>query len=317
METKIIDDLQVCADCLQQGMALAIPTETVYGLAANALDEKAVAQIYAIKNRPTHHPLILHFHAQEAFLSFVTNFNDELQLLGEKFWPGPMTLLLDKTQKVPNSITGNSTKVAVRIPSHPLMLQLLTMLPFPLAAPSANPYGKISPTTSRHVLDQLGGKIPYILEGGPCQEGIESTILGSENDKIVIYRLGSLGIDEIATTLGYIPEIKNEKTSTHLTSGMVKYHYAPNTPLFFLEKDSPIDHQSLYIFLFEIPLTHKDCNCTIMSKHRSMKEVAQNLYNTLHLADESACSRIFIEKPEPLGIGLAILDRLQRATAKF
>ncbi len=317
MVTEITTDLSPAIKILELGGVLAIPTETVYGLAANALDAHAVSEIYRIKERPENHPLILHFGKLEDILPFVTEIPEDLERLATHFWPGPLTLLLPKSTKVPDYITAKSPFVGVRIPSHPLLLTLLNQLPFPLAAPSANPYGLVSPTNASHVLQQLGEKIPLIIDGGPCSEGIESTIMGFKDDKAMLYRLGSIQLDDIATVLGYIPEIVTGNTDAPVTSGMVKYHYATHTPLFFMEASIGYDKTAIYLFLFNLPADFEGKNYKIMSTHASLKEVARNLYAFLHEADASGAQRIYIERPKNEGIGQSLLDRLERATAKF
>jgi L-threonylcarbamoyladenylate synthase len=317
MLTETTTELTRAIAMLQTGGILAIPTETVYGLAANALDAHAVSEIYRIKQRPVNHPLILHFGKLNDVLPYVSEFPEDAERLASHFWPGPLTLLLKKTEKVPGYLTGASPFVGVRIPAHPLLLNLLNQISFPLAAPSANPYGMVSPTEVSHVVHQLGGKIPLILDGGPCCEGIESTIIGFQEDKAIVYRLGSLELDDIATVLGYIPEIVHGSTEKPLTSGMVKFHYATQTPLYFMDEFPLYEADAVYLFLFEIPSGFEGLNSRILSENKSLKEVARNLYAFLHTADASGAPKIYIERPPNEGIGRSILDRLQRATAKF
>ena len=178
MKTIIGTAIQEAIHLLKSGELVAIPTETVYGLAANACNISAVNKIYLAKNRPNSNPLILHFASSEKIHPYVLDFPQELLNLANKFWPGPLTILLRKSELVPNEITANQELVAVRIPNHPLLNAILIELDFPLAAPSANLYGMVSPTKAEHVMQDLNSKIPYILDGGSCENGLESTIIG-------------------------------------------------------------------------------------------------------------------------------------------
>ena len=178
-------DIERAAAFLSKGQLVAIPTETVYGLAGNALDVKAVSSIFETKNRPSFDPLILHVASLEQISPFVSEFPEKLKRLAEAFWPGPLTVLLARKASVPDLVTSGLDRVAVRVPNHPLTLALLVQLDFPLAAPSANPFGYISPTQAGHVDAQLGTQIPYILDGGVCAVGLESTIVGMEGEQVV------------------------------------------------------------------------------------------------------------------------------------
>ena len=189
-------DVERAKQLLCSGNLVVIPTETVYGLAGNALNPRAVAAIYEVKNRPSFNPLIIHTDRLEKVTEYVASVPRVAQELAQAFWPGPLTLLLPKTDKLPDIVTAGSDRVAVRIPKHPLALALLSELDFPLAAPSANPFGYISPTTVAHVEEQLGDKIAYILDGGSCSVGIESTIVGVEDNKLEVYRRGGISIED-------------------------------------------------------------------------------------------------------------------------
>ena len=187
---EIGKDIEKSAALLASGELVAIPTETVYGLAGNALDEKAVVQIFKSKNRPRFDPLIVHVAGIDQVYNYVESIPEELKALAEAFWPGPLTLLLTKKSIIPDLVTSGLGKVGVRVPNHALTLSLLERLDFPLAAPSANPFGYISPTSASHVQDHLGDKLAYILDGGHCEVGLESTIVGMEEGQVIIYRLG-------------------------------------------------------------------------------------------------------------------------------
>ena len=215
---------------LNAGELVAIPTETVYGLAANALDSKVVAKIFEVKNRPTFDPLIVHIAYPSEVEKYAAAFPGPARDLAMKFWPGPLTLLLRKRNNIPDLVTAGLNTVGIRCPNHPLTLALLRALDFPLAAPSANPFGYISPTTAQHVQDQLDDKIPFILDGGPCSVGLESTIVGFENGNITIHRLGGLSVEAIEAVVGKV-EIKDKSTSNPQAPGQLDSHYAPQKKL--------------------------------------------------------------------------------------
>lgn len=317
MTTGITQDISKVATALQQGLAVGIPTETVYGLAANGLNEDAIASIFSIKGRPTSNPLILHFFSLLQAQPFVEAFHEDLLLLEKNFCPGPITFLVPKTGLVPELITAGLPRVAVRFPSHPVLRDLLASLEFPLAAPSANRYGAVSPTDAHQVQQQLDGEIPWVLDGGPCSYGLESTIVGMEEDKVVIYRHGSIPLDELSVVLGYIPAIKNQANASPLAPGMVKYHYAPNTPLKYFENSVQAKERIGYLFIQHIPEGFPTMQCLTLSQEGDLREVARNLYRSLIIMDAQGFDELYIEKPLPEGLGLTLLDRLNRATAKF
>ena len=212
---------------LESGGLVAIPTETVYGLAANAYDPDAVAKIFEVKRRPYFDPLIVQTHGLEETESFATEIPKKAKKLAESFWPGPLTLLLAKDKIIPDLVTSGMERVAVRVPSHNLTESLLRSLDFPLVAPSANHFGYVSPTTAGHVNTQLGDEIDYILDGGGCHIGIESTIIGFENDQTIIYRLGGLEKEQIENVIGPVRVLPHSSSSPQ-APGMLKSHYAPS-----------------------------------------------------------------------------------------
>ncbi|MDH5599641.1 MAG: L-threonylcarbamoyladenylate synthase, partial [Cyclobacteriaceae bacterium] len=228
--TKIGKNIELAASLLQKGEVVAIPTETVYGLAANAFNSKAVAQIFEVKNRPAFDPLIVHIGDRSMLKKIVRKIPVRAEKLMDEFWPGPLTLVLEKDSSVPDIVTSGLPTVGVRMPAHSVSLSLLQSLDFPLAAPSANPFGFVSPTTPEHVSSQLGDKIPYILDGGDCSVGIESTIVGFEGDDVIVYRLGGLSVEEIEAVTGKV-EIRISSSSPK-APGMLIKHYSPGKPLF-------------------------------------------------------------------------------------
>jgi L-threonylcarbamoyladenylate synthase len=309
-------ELNVAKEFLIKGELVAIPTETVYGLAGNALNEKAVLSIFGVKNRPAFDPLIIHTDSIDKVKEYVSDFPEKAQRLAEQFWPGPLTLLLPKKQIIPDLVTSGLDTVAVRIPKHPLLLELLAELSFPLAAPSANPFGYISPTIAEHVNQQLGDKIPYILDGGECEVGIESTIIGFEADDTVVYRLGGLAVEDIEKLVGPVM-LMPHSTSDPKAPGMLKSHYAPRKPL-YLQKREGISGENSDLtgyLLFDQYLEGVDTKYQrILSPSGNMKEAAHHLFAYLRELDTLPVTSIRAEWVPMTGLGLAINDRLQRAS---
>lgn len=312
--TQTGTDISVAAAFLQQGMCVGIPTETVYGLAANALDEEAVLKIFETKNRPHFDPLIVHTHSVESINSFVKTIPEKAKLLMQAYCPGPITFLLEKQTCIPDLVTSGLDTVAVRIPNHPITLQLLQQLDFPLAAPSANPFGYISPTTAKHVHDQLQGKIPYILNGGPAGVGVESTIIGFENDEVIIYRLGGLAVEAIEKIAGKV-SIKTNESSNPKSPGLLKSHYAPAKKLIFnskpmLQGNAAVIAFDKYIDGYPIEQQH------LLSPSGDLPEAARNLFTVMRILDNGDADYIVAVKFPDEGLGAAINDRLKRASVK-
>jgi L-threonylcarbamoyladenylate synthase len=311
-------DIDIAKEYLSKGELVAIPTETVYGLAGNALNDKAVLSIFEVKNRPSFDPLIIHTDSIEKAANYVAEFPEKAILLAQRFWPGPLTLLLSKKPIIPDLVTSGLDNVAVRIPNHPLLLDLLRSLSFPLAAPSANPFGYISPTNAAHVNAQLGEKIPYILDGGESEVGIESTIVGFENDEPIIYRLGGLAVEEIEAVVGKV-RLLPHSSSNPKAPGMLKSHYAPRKPLYLDKRETfPASEDKLTGYLlFDKYLEDIDLKYQrILSKSGNMKEAAHNLFAYLRELDTLPIRQIRAEFVPLNGLGLAINDRLKRAAAK-
>jgi len=312
-------DLFQAAEWLRKGELVAIPTETVYGLAANAFDAIAVSKIFAVKNRPSFNPLILHTSKIERVYQFVQHIPDKLKALAEKFWPGPLTLLLQKKEVVPDLVTAGLPTVAVRIPGHPLTLQLLDSLQFPLAAPSANPFKYISPTTPLHVDQQLGDKIPYILDGGPCKVGIESTIVGVEQNEIVVYRLGGIDLESLQASLNENFRIKPISSSQPSSPGMLRQHYSPNKKIIIgdpreLIKSHPALEVGILAFKNKVEGVKAE-HQVILSSDGNLAEAATALFAALRHLDKLPITVIFAELLPEHGLGRAINDRLKRASA--
>ena len=308
---------------LTQGEVVAIPTETVYGLAGNAHDPKAIQKIFSIKNRPTTHPLIIHIASIDQLSAYVNEIPTTAQKLAQTCWPGPLTLLLPKKATISEAVTAGKDYVAIRIPDHPITLKLLASLSFPLAAPSANPFGYISPTQASHVDDQLGDKIPYILDGGPCKVGIESTIIGFEGAQPIIYRFGGVTGEQIHDITGMIPTTYHPLPSDvagEPSPGLSLHHYAPAKPLYIGHLPTLAalhTGKKLGVLAFDqyypgIPETQQ----VVLSPQGSLVEAAYQLFNALRTLDNLGIDGIIASYLPPMGLGRAINDRLWRASDK-
>lgn len=314
----ISTDILQAANLLKSGKLIAIPTETVYGLAGNALDEQAVLAIFHAKNRPHFNPLILHCGNLTQLESFVTAFSPNAHKLANAYMPGPLTLLLPKKDTVPDLVTAGSDKVAIRIPNHPLTLSLLQSLDFPIAAPSANPFGYISPTSALHVEAQLGTKIDFILDGGECTIGLESTIVGFDaEDKPLIYRIGGLSIEAIEKIVGKA-KFLTHKESHPDTAGQLLSHYAPKTPLRLgniadLAAEYGTENTGALVFT-EKYISIPSANQFVLSETADIDEAAKNLFKGMRYLDSLELRLIFAELLPEKGLGRAINDRLKRAS---
>lgn len=312
-------DIFKAKELLQNGQLVAIPTETVYGLGANALDEKAVLKVYEVKQRPFFDPLIIHVSGLEQALNYAELMDDRLKKLAQKFWPGPLTLLLPKKSNIPDLVTSGLINVAVRVPKHVLTLQLLEQLNFPVAAPSANPFGYVSPTEAEHVNNQLGDKVDYILDGGKCTVGIESTIVGIEEGEVCVYRLGGLAIEDIEKEIGKV-SLKINNSSDPKAPGQLKNHYAPNIPLYIGKLDELIAKSAgmniAALCFGKTPSTRSNVTYFNLSENENLEEAAINLFSFLRKAGESNFDVIVAEPLPDKGLGRAINDRLRRAETK-
>lgn len=309
-------DILKAAELLKAGKNVAIPTETVYGLAGNAYHLEAVLQIFSIKNRPKFDPLIVHTHSIASVSEFVADFPECSKRLLEAFSPGPLTVVLPKKEVIDDLVTSGLPNVAVRIPNHSLTLELLKALPFPLAAPSANPFTYVSPTSAQHVLDQLGDKIDYVLDGGDCEVGIESTIVREFPEYLAVLRLGGISLEDLEKVSSKPVKILagNEVGSS---PGNFKKHYATRTPLYLglensensleVEKTAYIRFQN---YLSDVPENQQ----ILLAKDGSTYTAARNLFSSLRWMDEQGYARIIAEKLPEVGLGKAVNDRLLRAS---
>ncbi|GAB3938459.1 L-threonylcarbamoyladenylate synthase [Larkinella terrae] len=316
---QIGTDVQKAKEYLEQGEVVGMPTETVYGLAGNALNPDAVLKIFKVKNRPSFDPLIVHTDSIDKAETFVKTIPEPARRLAERFWPGPLTVLFPKESIIPDLVSSGLDTVAIRIPQHPLALKLLASLDFPLAAPSANPFGYISPTTARHVAEQLGDQIPYVLDGGSSQVGIESTIIGFTEGGPIVYRLGGMSLEKLEAIVGKV-SVRSHSTSNPKAPGMLSSHYAPRKPLLLktpaevLASHKP---ERVGVLAFEeitrlIPVEQQQ----ILSISGDISEAAKNLFAAMRALDALNVDVIVAELLPEMGLGRAINDRLRRAAFK-
>ncbi len=314
--TRIGTEVNQAKHVLASGGLVAIPTETVYGLAGNGLNVSAVTRIFEAKRRPFFDPLILHIGSIEQLSPLVTNVPPALQTLMEAYWPGPLTVLLPKSINVPDLVTSGQPRVAIRMPNHPLALSLLQSIDFPLAAPSANPFGYVSPTTAQHVAHQLGTEVDYILDGGPCSVGLESTIVGMEQGDVVVYRKGGLPTEDIEYLIGPI-RILDVSSSQPQAPGMLLKHYAPRVAVVWLSDwTGPLDSTTGYLGFDHPHESIPSENQMILSPTGDLREAAHHLFAYLREMDTWPIQVILVEKVPDHGLGKAINDKLIRATAR-
>ena len=321
MKTVISTDRAAAVELLRKGEIVALPTETVYGLAADALKPIAVAKIFEAKDRPRFDPLIVHLPSRDWLEKIVDVSGQDRQLilrLADKFWPGPFTMVSKKRKIVPEIVTAGLDTVAVRISAHPVFAEIVRELDLPLAAPSANRFGCVSPTTAQHVLDELGGRIPLIIDAGPTEHGIESTIVTVREESIGVLRRGPITAERLSEFAKIDLVTPARKVSA---PGQFPSHYAPKTPLRLIDNAETIspernqrvglltwgqqrsgDHRSLFAATRQL------------SEKQDLREAAANLFRYLHELDVLGLDLIVVERVPSRGLGAAILDRLERAS---
>jgi L-threonylcarbamoyladenylate synthase len=316
----ITDNTQLAKSILEMDGVIGFPTETVYGLAGNAFSEKAIFSIFDLKKRPLNNPFIVHIGSIHQLEGIVREIPPKAIKLINQFWPGPLTLLLKKSAKISDLVTAGQDTVAVRIPNHTLALDLLNSIDFPLVAPSANPYQSISPTAPEHVESYFGNEIPLILDGGPCNKGLESTIVGFEGDQVIVYRLGALTLEDLESCVGTI----EEKTNNHQqvkSPGMAKKHYSPKTPLLFssfirIDVQKYVSKKIAVVCFDDLYDLESNEWLKSYSFHGDLQNASANLYGLLHDLDSQNYDLIIIEKFPDLGLGKTLNDRLERASFK-
>jgi len=316
-------DIEEAAKLLAEEHLVGIPTETVYGLAANALNPSAVLKIFKAKNRPAFDPLIVHIRDLNTLDRYVESQNQKIYDFLLKVWPGPVTILLKKKQVIPDITTSGLDTVGIRIPDHPMTLRLLSQVEFPLAAPSANIFGYVSPTTANHVNEGLGNSIQYILDGGPCKIGVESSVISFEKNGPVIHRIGGLTPEIIQENF------PDEEIQYHLNQssnpkapGTLRSHYAPKLTLVADESiENLIKHHRMkrkVTITFSTPVVGVENNINfVLSRNGDLAEAAMNLFDVLRQADQLGAEIILAEYVPDEGLGMAINDRLRRAASKI
>lgn len=313
--------LDTCARLLRDDELVAVPTETVYGLAGNALSVSAVRKIFEVKGRPLIDPLITHFKDWKEAFALVKS-NAIAERLSQAYWPGPLTMVLDKTTGIPDLVTAGLQTAAIRVPAHPILQQLLQSLEFPLAAPSANPFGYVSPTQPNHVQKTLGHRIGAILDGGVCHHGIESTVVDVRDpDDVRVLRPGpisALDIEQLLRKKIFMPT-RSEAGCAQISPGLLSRHYSPNTEIVILEPgqlDIRLrEGDAMVCNRKPLDLTHS--HTYWLSEDGNLQECARNFFALIQNLDHQGYHRLLVEALPPFGLGIAINDRLKRAASKL
>lgn len=313
------ESINRAAEIIRSGGLVAFPTETVYGLGADGLNPIAVAKIFEVKKRPSFNPLILHISEKEWLKRFTIYSDERIDYLIKKFWPGPLTLVLPKKDEVPDIVTSGNPTVAIRMPNHIVALELIEKSGTPIAAPSANRFGHLSPTLAEHVKKSLGNKVDLILDGGVSNIGLESTIIQFYQGEFFLLRPGGLSKEEIEKEIGPV-KTTMPKTDKPTSPGQLPYHYSPAKPLLFLSDENLIIHKDKKIgalFFKEKSIDYNFSSLKILSKSGDLKEAAANLFKYLHDLEQEDIELIMVEPIKEEGLGLAIMDRLKKASHKY
>jgi len=323
MGAKILKATQeaiaAAASLIRGGEVVAFPTETVYGLGADCFNPRAVAKIFEVKERPHFDPLIVHIAQKEGWRELASSGDRRVEALTERFWPGPLTLVLPKREVVPDIVTSGLPTVAVRMPSHPVALALIKEAKTPIAAPSANLFGRLSPTSAEEVAEQLKERIPLILDGGRCPVGVESTIISLLEDPPRLLRPGGVPVEEIEMTIGEGVKKESSSSTAPQSPGQLPSHYAPRTPLRLLEErcEAP---QGVRAGLLAFTPPEGDLGYAaveVLSERGDLVEAAYRLFSALRRLDRSGVEVIYAERVPEVGLGRAIMDRLRKAANKF
>jgi len=319
--TRVVDDsdssIKLAVRVLRAGGIVAVPTETVYGLAADAADPEAVSRVFAAKGRPADHPLIVHLASGESLSGWARHVPEQANRLAEAFWPGPLTMVLERQPAVLDAVTGGQDTVALRVPSHPVTQRILRAFGAGLAAPSANRFGQVSPTTARHVSDGLAGSVELVVDGGTCEVGVESTIVAFEGDEVVILRPGGVTAEAIAGVLGRRPGTASGGKVR--APGMLASHYAPVTALELCSADeaapraAALASMGTRVGLLSLAPTEAPGVAVAWDAGGDMAVLARSLYRCLRQADAEALDVLVVALPPDEGLGVAIRDRLRRA----
>jgi len=325
METKILDAnnpecIKRCAGIINRGGLVAFPTETVYGLGANALDEKAAEEIFALKGRQMDNPLIVHVASLDDVGALIKTTPEAFKILADAFWPGPLTLIMKKCDIIPDNVTAGLDTVAIRMPEHPAALALIRASSKPIAAPSANPSGKPSPTKAIHVMYDLNGKIPYILDGGDCRVGLESTVLDISGKVPRVLRPGGVTLEELRAVIKNVEVANQVEVSSPRSPGMKYRHYAPKAPLTAVL--GPPGETAEYIkqrlsgntaaLLFD-EYGFEHLHVVTYGSSKDYSKQAAHLFGALRKLDNMDISAIYAQTPDENGLGFAIANRLKKA----
>jgi len=317
--TQTKNNINHAAELLKQGKLVAIPTETVYGLGADAFNPTAVAKIFEVKKRPSFDPLIVHI-ADIAMLEnlFEQPINEKVFALAEAFWAGALTIVHRKKNTVPDIVTSGLPSVAVRMPSHPITRELIRLSGTAIAAPSANLFGQLSPTKAQHVAKQQMD-IDYILDGGDATFGIESTVVSVHNDTVTLLRPGAISIEELRKAVPEIVPINEVKEKEMESPGLLKSHYSPRKPLYILSEKTVSLPQNTGLIAVSPHSTNLTTSQTIyLSENGDLLQVAANLFSALHVMEENPLvSEIYVQPVAEIGIGVAIMDRLRKAAYQY
>ncbi len=306
------------ARVLRAGGLVVFPTETVYGLGAHALDAYAVARIFEVKNRPRFDPLIVHIADPSGMEELWEAVPDRARRLIERFWPGPLTVVLPKRPVVPDIVTAGLPTVAVRMPSHPVAQALIRTAGVPVAAPSANPFGHLSPTRVEHIAPALRARVDLIIDGGPCEFGVESTIVGVTEEAVTVLRLGAVPVEALEAVVGPVT-LSTGSPDRPMSPGQLPRHYAPRTPVRVLRPGETVPTSGRrvgYLAFRQVPVDPSFQAVEVLSPTGDLREAAARLFDCLHRLDEAGLDVIYAEPVPEVGLGRAIMDRLRRAAAE-
>jgi len=312
------ENLKIAAEVIRKGGLVAFPTETVYGLGGDAFNPDAVARIFEVKERPSFDPIIVHIADFKDIRRLCRKVDERAKILAERFWPGPLTIVLKKSEKVPDIVTAGLDTVAVRMPSHPVARKLIEYSKTPIAAPSANLFGRLSPTTAEHVKEQLGERIDIIIDAGRCEVGVESTVIDLTKEPTIL-RLGGTPVEEIEKVIGRVGILTHSDKPR--SPGQLSKHYSPKTPLRIIKEKVVIEHgKKAGLLAFRQPddeIAKRFEKIEVLSNsddlNEALRQAAQNLFSALHRLDKANLDVIYAERVPEIGLGKAIMDRLRKA----
>lgn len=311
------ENLKRAAEILRYGGLVAFPTETVYGLGGDAFNSRAVARIFEVKERPYFDPIIVHIADIKDLNKLCIDMDERAKILAERFWPGPLTMVLKKSPDVPDIVTAGLDTVAVRMPSHPVAFKLIKFSRTPIAAPSANLFGRLSPTTVDHVIEQLGDRIDVVIDGGKCPIGVESTVIDITGEDAIVLRPGGTPIEEIEEEIGKVKILS--RSDKPRSPGQLSKHYSPRTKLKIIRGriDIPGNVKAGLLAFRPIENIEGFEKIEVLSSsddiNEALREAAQNLFSALHKLDNAGLDIIYAEPVPEIGLGKAIMDRLRKA----